>query len=138
MAQISNLTLDPIDIDVANANVEVHFQVSYSRSDQDANTPWRLVCTLVGHDPGGEFGEDADDDALANAVLTPAGGQVIRSDGQTQQQFDLAATIALADLDEDFLGGANPDDIKAKVTLTSIIPHEQTAESNVQRLTVVT
>lgn len=134
MARITNLELDPIAVDVANATVDVHFTVQYSRSDQDANTPYKLLCQLKGHDPGGEFGEDAEDDEIPNGLLTPAGGQTIRSDGQASQQFDLNTTLALGDLDEDFLGGADPDEIKAKVTLTPILPEKTSAESNVRSL----
>lgn len=135
MARIDAVTLDPIAIDVANATVDVHFTINYSRSDQDANTPYRMVCTLLGDDPGGEFGEDAVDDVISNGTLTPAGGQVIRSDGLETQQFDLHTTLALSDLDEDLIGSADPDDIKARVTLTPILPSASSAESNIRRVT---
>jgi hypothetical protein len=134
MARIESLTLDPITVDVANATVDVHFTVEYSRSDQDANTPYKLVCKLEGHDPGGEFGEDDVDDVIPNGRLTPAGGQTIRSDGEVSQEFDFNTTLALSDLDEDFIGSADPDEIKAKVTLKPILPQPVSAESNIRRL----
>ena len=137
MARITSLTLDPITVDVANATVDVHVVVTYSRSDKDANTPYRLVATLLGDDPGGEFGEDAVDDVIPNGTLTPAGGQIIRADGLDEQQLDFNTTLALEDLNEDFLGGSNPDDIKAHVTLTPIVANASSADSNIQRLTIV-
>jgi hypothetical protein len=70
MARITSLTPDPIVVDVANATVDVHAVVSYSRSDKDANTPYRMICTLLGHDPAAEFGEDAVDDVIPNGTLT--------------------------------------------------------------------
>jgi hypothetical protein len=135
MARITRLTLDPITVDVANANVAVHLDVSFSRSDKDANTPYTMVCRLHGDDPGGEFGEDAVDDVIPNGTLTLA-GQTIRADGLDVQTFDFNKTLALEDLDEDLIGAANPDDIKAHVKLTPVLAHATEAESNIRRLTI--
>jgi hypothetical protein len=137
MARITSLTLDPIVVDMANATVDVHAVVSYSRSDKDANTPYRMICTLLGHDPAAEFGEDAVDDVIPNGTLTPVGGQIIRADGLDLQTVDLNATVALQALNEDFLGSANPDEIKAHVQLTPITPNATEAESNVRTLTII-
>jgi hypothetical protein len=135
MARITRLALDPIRVDVGNAIVDVHVDVSYSRSDKDANTPYKMVCTLLGHDPaGGEFGEDAVDDVIPNGTLTPVGGQIIRADGLNLQTFDFNTTVALDDLDEDFFGAANPDEIKARVDLTPILPRATKAQSRVREL----
>jgi hypothetical protein len=137
MARITSLTLDPIVVDVANATVDVHVVVTYSQFDKDANTPYRMVCTLLGDDPGGEFGEDAVDDVIPNGTLTPLGGQIIRADGLDEQQIDFNTTLALEDLNEDLIGSANPDDIKAHVTLTPIVANASSADSNIRRLTIV-
>ena len=137
MARITSLRLDPIDVDVANATVKVHVGVTYSRSDKDANTPYRMICTLLGHDPAAEFGEDAVDDVIPNGTLTPVGGQIIRADGLDLQTIDFNKTVALDVLNEDFLGSANPDEIKAHVQLTPVAPNATEAESNVRTLTII-
>ena len=137
MARITRLTLDPIDVVVANATVDVHVDVTYSRSDKDANTPYKMVCTLLGDDDGGEFGEAAADDVIPNGTLTPLGGQTIRADGLDVQTFDFNKTLALEDLNEDLLGGANPDEIKAHVTLTPVVARATEADSNIRSLTIV-
>jgi hypothetical protein len=135
MARITALILDPIRVDVANAHVDAHATVTFNRSDKDANTPYRMVATLLGHDPGGEFAEDAVDDVIADGTLTPAGGQIIRADGLDEpQDFDFPTkTLALRDLNEDTTH--NPDDIKVRVVLTPIVATASEAESNVETLT---
>jgi len=50
------------------------------------------------------------------------------------QEFDFTKTIAKLDLNEDFLGGADPDEIKVKVTLDPILPEKTSAESNIRTL----
>jgi hypothetical protein len=137
MARITRLTLDPITVDVANATVAVHVDVTYSRSDKDANTPYKLVCTLLGDDGNGEFGEAADDDVIPNGTLTPLGGQTIRADGLDVQTFDFNKTLALQDLNEDFFGSANPDEVKAHVTLTPVVARASEADSNIRALEII-
>jgi hypothetical protein len=95
MARITRLELDPITIDTANATVDVHLDVSCSRSDKDANTPYKVECTLLGDEPGGEFGEDNTDDVIPNGTLTVA-GQTIRADGLDVQTLDFSKRLALA------------------------------------------
>jgi hypothetical protein len=129
MARITSLTLDPIVVNVVNATVDVHVDVSYSRSDKDANTPYRMICTLLGRDPAPECGEDDIDDVIPNGTLTPAGGQIIRADGLDLQTIDLNATVALLDLSADVLGGADLDEVKARVQLTPIAPHATEADT---------
>jgi hypothetical protein len=136
MARITRLTLDPITVDVANATVDVHVDVSYSRSDKDANTPYKMVCTLLGHDAVPEGFEDDVDDVIPNGTLTPVGGQIIRADGLDLQTIDLNTTVARDDLDEDVLSLSNPDEIKAHVQLTPIAPKATEAESNIRTLTI--
>ena len=133
MASITALTLDPIQVDVANANVVAHAGVTFNRSDIDANTPYRMVATLRGHDPGGEIQEDAVDDVIANGTLRAEGGQIIRADGRDQQvDVEFTQTLALRDLNEDITH--NPDDIKVRLVLTPIVATATEAESNVRTL----
>jgi hypothetical protein len=136
MARITRLKLDPIAIDVDNAVVDVHVDVTFSRFDKDSNTPYTMVCTLLGHDPSPpEVLEDAVDDVIPNGTLTPLGGQTIRADGLDVQTFDFNKTLGTDDLDEDFTVN-HPDDIKAHVTLTPVVAHAIEADSNIRRLTV--
>ena len=127
--------MDPITVDVANAIVDVHVDVSYSRSDKDANTPYKMVCRLLGHDAVPEGFEDDVDDVIPGS-LTPVGGQIIRADGVGLQTFDFNRTVALDKLDEDTLSLSNPDEVKAHVELTPILPKATEAESQVRTLTV--
>jgi hypothetical protein len=136
MARITAVTLAPIAVDVANATVDVDVDVTFSTFDKDANTPYTMVCSLLGHDPGGEFGENAEDDVIPDGTLTPRGGQIIRADGLDVQSFHLNKTLALENLNEDVVGAANPDDIKAHVTLTPVVAHSTEADSNVRTLTI--
>jgi hypothetical protein len=137
MARITRLRLEPIGVDVANANVAVQADVTFSRSDKDANTPYKMVCTLLGHDAVPEFGEDDIDDVIPHGTLTPLGGQTIRAEGLDLQTFDFNKTLGVEDLDEDFLGSSNPDEIKAHVTLTPVVARASEADSNIQTLTVI-
>jgi hypothetical protein len=137
MARITRLTLDPIVVDVANATVDVHVDVTFSRSDKDANTPYEMVCTLLGDDNGGEFAEGAADDVIPNGTLTPLGGQTIRADGLDLQTFDFSKTLAVQDLNEDFFGSANPDEVKAQVTLTPVVARASEAASNIRSLEII-
>ena len=130
----SAVILDPLVIDVANVDIPVHAAVTFTKSDKDANTPYRMTATLVGHDPVGEFAEVPGDDVIANGSLTPDGGKIIRADGVDRQEFDFPRkTLALEDLNED--RSDNPDEIKAHVTLTPIVATATEAESNIRTLT---
>jgi hypothetical protein len=137
MARITRVTLDPITVDVANAIVDVEFDVEFSRSDKDANTPYKMVCTLLGEDVFPGVPEDFEfDQVIPNGVLTPVGGQTIRADGQNLQTFHFNKTLELENLNEDFDSEDNPDEIKARVTLTPVIAHATEADSNLQTLTI--
>ena len=88
MARVTQLALDPIRIDHANAIVDVHVDVTFSRSDKDANTPYTMVCRLRGDDSVPDFGEDLIDDVIPDGIVTPPGGRTIRADGLDVQTFD--------------------------------------------------
>ncbi len=92
MARIAALPLDPIRFDVANALVDVHFDVHFNQSDKD---------NLSDPIPGGRF--------------TAVGGDTIRADGENELPFNRSATVARENLNEDL--AHNPDEIKARVSL---------------------
>jgi hypothetical protein len=140
MASIGPITLDPIDVVVANATVDVSFTVSFNSYDVNSNQQYRMVCRLVGEDQA----EGNPDDPINNGTLTPvinlpggpqiSLGQVIAADGLTSKTFTFTKTLAKADLDEDQPPEPNPDEIQAEVTLTPILPTTVTRQSNVQSL----
>ena len=66
-------------------------------------------------------------------ILTPNGGQVIKADGDSEQEFPFEKTLAKRDLNEDITH--NPDDIKVRVTLTPIVAGPAEAQSNIRTLT---
>ena len=88
MARITALTLDPIRFDVANALVDVHWEVKFNQSDRDANTPYVMVCKLIGHDFVNDIGEDNLDDTIPDGLVTTPGGETIRADGNASLPFD--------------------------------------------------
>ena len=92
MARVTRHRLDPITVDVANETVGVHVDVTYSKSDKDANTPYTRVCTLLGDDDGGAFAEDPTDDLIPGGILTEVGAQVIRAVGLDVQTVTLHAS----------------------------------------------
>jgi hypothetical protein len=136
MARIEALELDEITFNFGNAILTMRFRVEFNQHDQDAKNPYKLVCKLKGHDPAeGEFGEVNDgDDEIPDGLVTPPGGLVVRADGVASQEFEFTKTIDKDNLNEDFFGAADPDEIKVKVTLDPILPEKTSAESIVRTL----
>ena len=140
MASISTITLDPINVVVANATVNVNVAVAFNSYDVNSNQQYKMVCRLVGDDTP----EGNPDDVIRNGSLTPVLtlpglppidlGQVIQADGLTSKSFTFTKTLAKADLNEDVAPEPNPDEIQAEVTLTPILPQTVTRQSNVQSL----
>jgi hypothetical protein len=140
MASITSITLDPINVVVANATVNVHVDVAFNSYDVNSNQQYKMVCRLVGDDTP----EGNPDDSVRNGSLTPAIslpglppidlGQLIQADGLTTKSFTFTKTLAKADLDEDQAPEPNPDEIQAEVTLTPLLPQTVTRQSNVRTL----
>jgi hypothetical protein len=140
MASIGPITLDPIQVVVANATVTVRFDVLFSKFDIESGQPYRMTCKVVGEDTL----EGNADDPIPNGTLTPVLqipglppfdlGQVIQADGQASKSFSFTKTLAKADLDEDVPPAPNPDEIQAEVTLVPILAATVTRQSNVQTL----
>ena len=140
MASINSITLDPINVVVANATVDVDVTVLFDSYDVHSNQRYKMVCRLVGDDTP----EGNPDDAIRNGSLTPVLtlpglppidlGQVIQADGLTTKTFTFTKTLAKADLDEDQAPEPNPDEIQAEVTLTPLLPQTVTRQSNQRTL----
>jgi hypothetical protein len=135
MATVSDLTLT---IDVVNdgpdleARITVEYDIDFSSYDQNSNQPYREVCRLIGDDTGIAPAEDGVDDLIPNGQLFPFllfPGQVA-SDGKATVHRTRTKTIPLSSLNEDSQAGANPDEIRAQVTLSPILPVAVSRESS--------
>jgi hypothetical protein len=151
MASVSNLTLDvEVVNDGANlvANVTASYRLNWSSYDINSNQPYREVCKLIGDDSGITPAEDGTDDNITNGQLFPqllfptfpaAPGPVISplvplfntvaAEGQPFLDRVHTKTINLSNLDEDQAPVANPDEIRAQVSLTPVLPAAVTRES---------
>ncbi len=155
MASISNLTLG---IEVVNdganlvANVTASYRINWSSYDQNSNQPYRESCVLIGDDTGITPAEDGTDDPIANGTLFPQlifppfpvvnGGSpsavaspliplfnTTSSNGAAFTDRVHSKTINLSNLDEDQDPVPNPDEIRAQVTMTPVLPTTVTRES---------
>ena len=151
MASVSNLTLD---IEVVNdganlvANVTASYRINWSSYDQNSNQPYRESCVLIGDDTGITPAEDGTDDSIPNGTLFPQllfppfpvvnGGlaspliplfNTTASNGQAFTDRTHTKTLNLSALDEDQAPVLNPDEIRAQVTMTPVLPAAVTRES---------
>jgi hypothetical protein len=131
MASITtpNLTTE---IDVANVTVSVSYDIQWSAFDQASQLSYLERVELFGDDTQVVgSAEDGVDDRIPSGVLV---SQLVSSDGSpTLQRPPFTRTIPLANLNEDLgiLGvNLNPDEIRARVTLTPRLPSVVTRESN--------
>ena len=146
MATVTGLTLDvEVVNDGANlvANVTAAYRINWSTYDQESEQPYREVCKLIGDDTGITPAEDGVDDAIANGQLfpqllfppVPGPGPLpgpiplpiplfntVASNGQSSIHRVHTKTINLTSLDEDKAPTPNPDEIRAQVTLTPVLP----------------
>jgi len=139
MASITNLTLDvEVVNDGANlvANVTAAYTIGFSDYDVSSNQPYREACKLIGDDTGITPAEDGVDDAIANGQLFPQLlfpspvpfplpiplFNTVQSNGQASIDRVHTKTISLSNLDEDQAPVPNPDEIRAQVSLTPVLP----------------
>jgi hypothetical protein len=151
MASVSNLTLD---IEVVNdganvvADVTASYRINWSSYDQNSNQPYRESCILIGDDTGITPAEDGTDDPIPGGTLFPqllfppfpvvSGGlaspliplfNTTASNGQAFTDRSHSRRLNLSALDEDQPPVLNPDEIRAQVTLTPVLPTSVTRES---------
>ncbi len=112
---ISNLVLT-VDKDVANAVIEVNWDIRWSKFDQLTNLSYAEEWKVVGID------------GTTNTTLFVGPSLVngVSSNGDLTTHRTKVATIPLIDLDED---SATDDDLAAVVTLTPVLPTTRTAQS---------
>ena len=145
MASVSNLTLA---IEVVNdgpdleANVTVDYDIVFSSFDQKSNLPYSEVCRLIGDDTGINPPEDGVDDAIPGGQLTPVIltpgpfpvpiplPSLIASDGRTSVHRHFTKTLPLSALNEDQPPVSNPDELRAQVSLSPVLPSALLRESN--------
>ena len=113
-----------------DAVVDVKYDVVFDVYDQSSNQPYAEVCRLMGDDTNvpGDSTAAGPDDTLG--FLTPMFFNDTRSDGKPSLSRHWTKTFSLVDLDEDRGPIANPDEIRALVTLEPVPPVPARRESN--------
>jgi hypothetical protein len=134
MASVSNLTLS---IAVVNnganleANIDVEYDIVFNSYDQNSNQAYAETCKIIGDDTGIVPAEDGVDDAILNGTLFPAfpfpGLNLVASNGQASVHRTRSKTLPLNNLNEDLAG--NPDELRAVVTLSPVLPVAVSRES---------
>jgi hypothetical protein len=134
VASLSNITLSIVR-DVANAEITVEYDVSWSTYDQLTNLPYWETWKLIGDDTGQDLDDAAAGDDPVNLGLTSLSS--ISSNGQASTHRVKTRTIAFANLDEDSSASASiaDDEIRAVVTLTPQLPAAVSRESNLVTVT---
>ena len=151
---MASLTTPLLEMEVVNdganlvANVTVSYRITWSLSDQAAETQYREVCKVIGDDSGITPAEDGVDDVIPNgqlfpqlifppfplplpaAALVPVPSGVISSGGQPFTDRVHRKTINLSNLDEDQDPAQNPDELRAVASLTPVPPAADSRESN--------
>jgi hypothetical protein len=124
-------TIGPVQLKITlkgnDANVVVTYQISWDSYDKAANQPYVEVCQLIGDDTA-TGDPPAPDHALG--FLTPIGAAHVQASGKTTLKREWKKTFRKSDLDEDRGSMPNPDEIRATVTLTPVLPAAAKAESN--------
>lgn len=137
MASINNVDLNIVR-DVANGEVTIEFDVNWSSFDQATNLPYLVSWTLIGDDTDifGDLGLLGPDDAIPMGLMPLLR---LSSNGNASTHYsnaDNPKTIAWADLDEDPQTWANPDEIRAVVTVSPLLPTTVSKESNLVEVTI--
>jgi hypothetical protein len=139
MASVSGITLA---IEVVNnganleANVTVEYDITFSSYDQHSNQPYTELCRLIGDDTGIVPAEDGVDDSIPGGQLFPTGPfpfpvfSTIASEGRATVHRVHKKTLPLSALNEDQTAASNPDELRAQITLTPVIPVATVRESN--------
>lgn len=129
---ISNVTLSIPDVG-DRAHVSVEYDVQFSDTDVLTNQAYEETFSLIGDDTG----EDGVNDQISmGLVVLPY--RTVRPNGAASVHRSLSVYVDWENLNEDLPTGQNPDEIKAKVTLTPILPATVKEFSNVVEKTIVT
>ena len=132
MATIGPVTLK-IRLKGAEAFVNVSYVITFDSYDQIANQSYVEVCRLIGDDTAtGDL--PGPDQSLG--FLTPLFVTHIASNDKPTLKRAWKKTFRKGDLDEDRGTMPNPDEIRAAVTLTPVVPSAASAESNMVALKI--
>ena len=126
------------------ANITVDYDIVWSKFDQESDQPYTELVKLVGDDSGITPAEDGADDAIPGGQLFPVlilpptpfppiplpVITTISSGGSASTHRSFSKTLPLSALDEDKSPVPNPDEIRAQVTLTPVLPATVVRESN--------
>lgn len=136
MAGVSNLTLA---IQVVNngpnleAKIEVEYDIVFNSFDQNSNQPYAESCRLIGDDTGILPPEDGVDDQIPGGTLFPfpiPPFNQVASNGAASVHRVRTKTLPLNNLNEDQGAIPNPDELRAVVTLTPVVPVAVSRESS--------
>lgn len=137
MAGVSNLTLA---IQVVNngpnleAKIEVEYDIVFNSFDQNSNQPYAESCRLIGDDTGILPPEDGVDDQIPGGTLFPIFPippfNQVASNGAASVHRVRTKTLPLNNLNEDQGAIPNPDELRAVVTLTPVVPVAVSRESS--------
>lgn len=112
------------------AQVRVRYTVSFDSYDRNSNQPYREVCRIFGDDTNVGDYLAGGDDSIPNGVLLAT---TTRSNGNNSISRDLSRVYSRDDLDEDSWPN-NPDDIRARTSLTVIAPASRSRASNLVQM----
>ena len=132
MAKIGpvRLAVEPKGVE---AKVEVAYDITFDDFDQKSNQPYVEVCRLVGDDTvAGDPPDAAPDETIG--FMTPLFFRSTRSDGKPSISRKFTKTFRMRDLDEDRGTVPDPDEIRAVVTITPVVPSASARESNLVEL----
>ena len=124
-------TIGPVELKIRmrgnEAHVGVTYEIAFDSYDQHSDQPYVEVCRLIGDDTG-TGDPPAPDHTLG--FVTPLFVTNTASNGEATLKREWTKTFRKTDLDEDRGSMPNPDEIRAIVTLTPVLPTATKAESN--------
>jgi hypothetical protein len=121
MAKVGAVKLK-IEVEGSHATVEVTYDVTFDAKDRKSKQLYKEACRIIGDDThGADPASEAPDDTLG--FMTPLFFKTQFKGAPTEtRQFN--KTFILGDLDEDRGLVPDPDEIRARVTLTPVPPTE--------------
>jgi len=128
MATIGPVTLQ-VKFQELKAEVDVTYDISFDEFDQKTDQVYVEICKLIGDDTGtGDEVAAGPDDVIG--YLTPMFFRNTRANGARSLTRHFTKVFRTADLNEDRGSVSNPDEIRALVTLTPVMPRAAERESN--------
>jgi hypothetical protein len=121
MAKIGTVKMK-IDMEGAEATVDVDYTITFDGEDQESGHTYKEEVRLIGDDTHANDPADlaGPDDVLG--FLTPIFNNKTKFEGEAKVERHLTKTFRRSDLDEDRTFVPNPDELRARVTLTPVPP----------------